>query len=798
MNAEAITPSPGGQPALLNREHAILSFNRRVLAQAQRADVPLLERLRYITIVSSNMDEFFEVRFAAALEAMRGATAGDDPQRNDLRAAAAEAHALIDEKYAVFNDEVMPALHRQGIFIVNHAERNAAQRRWVAHFFETQVQPLLLPVGLDPAHPFPQVANKSLNFIVQLGGKDAFGRANSRANGVWQLGSTPSGGGRLRPTSGPSIAIVKVPRALPRVIRLPDTLCAPGTQGFVLLTSVIRAHLQALFGGRSVESFSQFRVTRDSELEVDEDDVTNLRQAMRSGLTTRHYGEAIRLEVVNTCPEPLWRFLLDQFGLPEAALYRVNGPVNLVRLNQLIDGADAPALRFERCDPRWPDAALAPGESILARLRQGDVLLHHPFQSFEPVVQFLREAVHDPAVLAIKQTVYRTGSQSVLMELLIDAARRGKDVCVVVELKARFDEEANINWAERLEAVGAQVVYGIVGFKTHAKLLLVTRRETTRRGRRETTVLRRYAHLSTGNYNPGTARLYTDVGMLTADPFLTADADAVFHQLASLTKVRNPRHLLTAPFALHRRLVAHTDQVADAARAGQPARIVIKLNGLTDPALIAALVRAAQAGADIDLIVRGACLLPPGITGQTDRIRVRSVVGRFLEHTRVLYFRWGAAEDDEVLYLSSADWMGRNMFRRIEIAWPVRDAALRQRVIDECLVPYLLDQRDAWTQHSDGRYQRVAEVGVSAQAALAARYMDQPVDQPVDKPANKPAKKPPKKAVRKPVGKPVQKPVTQAAAQSVASSASPPAPHPAAPVVAPDVLQPLAPAVVSA
>ena len=682
-------------PALLNRERAILAFNRRVLAQARHAAIPLLERLRYITIVSSNMDEFFEVRFADALEAMRSATGDDDPQRDELRQVAAEAHGLIDEKYAVFNDEVMPALHRLGIVVINHAERNAQQRAWVARFFETQVAPLLLPVGLDPAHPFPQVANKSLNFIVKLGGQDAFGRDNS-------------------------IAIVKVPRALPRVIKLPASVCAPGVQGFVLLTSVIRAHLESLFGDRPVEAFSQFRVTRDSELEVDEDDLTNLRQAMRTGLTTRHYGQAIRLEVVATCPEPLWRLLLDQFDLPPAALYRVNGPVNLVRLNQLIDQVDAATLRFEPVLPSWPEQALPAGQSILARLRQGDVLLHHPFQSFEPVVQFLREAVHDPDVLAIKQTVYRTGSQSVLMELLIDAARRGKDVCVVVELKARFDEEANINWAERLEAVGAQVVYGIVGFKTHAKLMLVTRRETTRRG---SVVLRRYAHLSTGNYNPGTARLYTDVGMLTADALLTADADAVFHQLASLTKVRTPRHLLTAPFALHRRLLAHIAQVADAARAGQPARIVVKMNALTEWQLINALILAGQAGADIDLIVRGACMLPPGIPGVTDRIRVRSVVGRFLEHTRVIYFRWGAADADEVLYLSSADWMGRNMLRRIEIAWPVRDAALRQRVIDECLVPYLHDQRDAWLQASDGSYSRVAQAGTSAQAALMGRYM---------------------------------------------------------------------------
>ena len=686
---------PSGLTPLLNRERAILEFNLRVLAQARRLDVPLLERLRYITIVSSNMDEFFEVRFADAISAMREATDDDDPQRGELRQVAAEAHELIDQMYAVFNHEVMPALQREGIVVINHEERSAAQRAWVASFFAREVQPLLLPVGLDPAHPFPLVANKSLNFIVKLGGQDAFGRENS-------------------------IAIVKVPRALPRVIQMPPSVCENGTQAFVLLTSVIRGHLQELFGGRPVESFSQFRVTRDSELEVDDEDVGNLRQALRAGLTTRHFGEAIRLEVVASCPEPLWRFLLDQFSLPEAALYRVNGPVNLVRLTQLIDQAEAPSLRFSPLQPSWPEAQLPRGESILARLRQGDVLLHHPFQSFDPVVEFLREAVFDPAVLAIKQSIYRTGSRSVLMELLLEAARRGKDVTVVVELKARFDEEANINWAERLEAVGAQVVYGIVGFKTHAKLMLITRRETNRRGQ---TVLRRYAHLSTGNYNPGTARLYTDVGMLTADESITADADAVFHQLASLTKVRTPRHLLTAPFALHRRLMAHIAQVTDAARAGRPARIVVKINSLTEPAMITALVQAGQAGAEIDLIVRGACMLPPGIAGVTDRIRVRSVVGRFLEHTRVMYFRWGDTDQAEALYLSSADWMGRNMFRRIEIAWPVRDAALRQRVIDECLVPYLHDQRDAWTQASDGRYQRVADTGLSAQAALAARYM---------------------------------------------------------------------------
>lgn len=678
---------------LLNRERSILEFNRRVLAQAQRADVPLLERLRYVTIVSSNIDEFFEVRVADYIEAVR--TPGSGVSHADLAVVANAAHELIDAQYAVFNEEVMPVLAAQGIVVLNHAERNAEQREWVAEFFESQVRPLLVPVSLDPSHPFPQVANKSLNFIAQLEGRDAFGRDNQ-------------------------IAIVKVPRVLPRVLRLPAELSG-GQQAFVLLTSVIRAHLAELFPGRTVTSFSQFRVTRDSDLEVDADDVTNLRQALRRGLTTRHYGQAIRLEVTSTCPELLSRFLLEQFQLPEVALYRVNGPVNLVRLNQLIDQAGptpgGASLRFAPFEPRWPGESLKPDVPIFEQLRQRDLLLHHPFESFEPVVQFLREAVDDPDVLAIRQTIYRTGAQSVLGDLLIEAARRGKEVLAVVELKARFDEEANINWAERLEAVGAQVVYGIVGLKTHAKMLMVTRREGTQ--------LRRYAHLSTGNYNPRTARYYTDIGCLTADPGLCADIDAVFLQLASQTRVKAPQQLVTAPFLLHRRCMRHMRQVADAARAGKPARIVVKVNALTDPALIQGLAAASQAGAQIDLVIRGACMLPPGLQGQTENIRVRSIVGRFLEHTRVLYFRWGDDEADEVLYLSSADWMSRNMFRRIELAWPVRDAALRQRIIDEALVPYLHDVRDAWTLDAEGRYHRLgsgAEGEHGAQQALMQRY----------------------------------------------------------------------------
>ncbi len=687
-------PRAGGAPrtTLLDRERSLLQFNRRVLAQARRPDVPLLERLRYLTIVSSNLDEFFEVRFADILENAR--TRG---VQGDLLAVAAAAHELIDEQYALFNDELTPALQREGIVVLNHAERDEGQRRWVAAFFESQVRPLLVPVSLDPSHPFPLVANKSLNFIARLGGRDAFGRDNA-------------------------IAIVKVPRVLPRVMRLPGTLTG-GRQGFVLLTSVIRAHLGELFPGRTVESFSQFRVTRDSDLEVDEDEVTNLRQALRSGLSRRHFGQALRLEVVKSCPQELYRFLLQQFDLPEAALYKVNGPVNLVRLTQLIDQADGDTLRFPPFEPAWPRQQLPRGSAVFERLRERDVLLHHPFESFEPVVEFLRQAVHDPEVLAIKQTIYRTGSESVLMDLLIEAARRGKEVMAVVELKARFDEEANINWAERLEAVGVQVVYGIVGLKTHAKMLLVTRREgTSGEDPAARSRLRRYLHLSTGNYNPRTARLYTDIGCLSADPGLAADADALFQQLASQARVKPPRHLVAAPFGLQRRMLQHVAQAAEAARAGRPARIVVKVNALTDPALIEALLAAGRAGVPVDLVVRGACMLPPGRPGLSDNVRVRSVVGRFLEHTRVMYFRWGAGEDEEALYLSSADWMSRNMLGRIEIAWPVRDPALRQRVIDEALVPYLHDERDAWELQADGRYRRVAEAGVSAQQALLERY----------------------------------------------------------------------------
>ncbi|MDB5893519.1 MAG: polyphosphate kinase 1 [Rhodoferax sp.] len=687
-------PVPGTRQAvaLLDRDHSILAFNERVLDWARRPEVPLLERLRFVCIVSSNLDEFFEVRAAPHLDAVHHAEGKGVYSARSFEKLAAAAHELVARQYALYNDQLLPAFARQGIRIVSHGERNHAQRAWVKDYFERQVRPLLVPIGLDPSHPFPQVANKSLNFIVQLSGHDAFGREND-------------------------ITILKVPRVLPRLIRLPDKV-AGKYAGFVSLSSVIRAHLHEMFPGRVVGQFSQFRVTRHSDLAVDDDDVRNLRTALRQGLEVRHYGQAVRLEVSAGCSEHLASFLLRQFNLPTEALYRVHGPVNLARLTQLIDLVDArvaPGLLFPSFEPSWP-VELTPGESFFDRLKRGDVLIHQPFERFDAVLAFLREAVNDPQVLAIKQTIYRTGADSELMALLREGVRRGKEVTVVVELKARFDEEANINWAEMLESVGAQVVYGVVGLKTHAKMLLVTRRE----GRN----LRQYGHLSTGNYNPRTARLYTDLSHLTADPALTSDMEHVFVHIAGQSKLPRMARMWLAPFQLHRKTIEKIELVGQAAAEGRPARIVAKMNALTDEAIIQALVDAARKGAKIDLIIRGACMLPAQVPGLTDNIRVRSVVGRFLEHSRIFYFR---ADEHEDLYLSSADWMNRNMLRRIELAWPVTDARMRQRIIDEGLVPYLMDGREAWDLQADGRYIRVntgagAVPGPGAQDALAARY----------------------------------------------------------------------------
>ncbi|MES2536429.1 MAG: polyphosphate kinase 1 [Pseudomonadota bacterium] len=660
---------PDQSSVYLNRELSQLAFNRRVLAQAQDKKIPLLERLRYLCIVSSNLDEFFEVRIASLLAQNQA----DSPSATPFSLIAAlertsvECHSIIEEQYSVLNDDILPQLSANGIHLLRHQDRTEAQRAWVKAYFDREVRPLLTPIGLDKAHPFPQVVNKSLNFIVELSGKDAFGR-------------------------GTAIAILKAPRVLPRVIRLPAELSDNGL-AFCLLSSIIHAHISDLFNGREVVACSQFRVTRNSDLWVDEEEIKNLRQALQSELQSRHFGVAVRLEVARNCPPHLARFLLDQFSIDDNRLYAVDGPVNMVRLSELIGQVEELSLRFPAFSPVFP--LKLSGDDIFASIRKQDILLHHPFQSFHPVVEFIRAASIDPNVLAIKQTIYRTGMNSDLMDALIHAAQHGKEVTVIVELMARFDEEANINWAERLERVGAQVVYGVVGFKTHAKLALVIRREEG--------ALCGYAHLGTGNYHPTTTKSYTDFGLLTSNPALVTEVNEIFIHLTSLTKPKKLDHLWLAPFALQKELIRAIQNEAKIARSGTPARIIAKMNALLDESIIRALYAASSDGVKIDLIIRGACALRPGVPGLSDNIKVRSIVGRYLEHTRIFYFRNALAHD---VYLASADWMSRNLFRRVEVAFPVLDRALKKRVIAEGLRPYLKDNMDAWELDSRGVYKK--------------------------------------------------------------------------------------------
>jgi polyphosphate kinase len=701
----SIAPSPSPPPAkepepqAIPRELSILAFDRRVLALAEDASIPLLERLRFLCIVSSNLDEFFEIRVAGLREQLRlkaplvGTTIHE--LRTNLTEIGQGAQALVARMYCVLNEQILPALAGAGIRVMRHAERNAAQRAWAAHYFQREIRPLLTPIGLDPAHPFPQVVNKSLNFIVELSGKDAFGRETS-------------------------VAIVKAPRMVPRVIKMPGEV-AGADNTFVLLSSIMHAHLHELFAGRNVVSYSQFRVTRDADLWIDEEEVKNLRQALQGELPQRQFGLAVRLEVAANCPQHLAALLLQQFELQESDLYRCDGPVNLARMSALIDDVELEGLEYPAFVPGLP-ARLRDQTDIFAAIHQQDILLHHPFQSFEPVVDLIRKAAEDPDVILIKQTVYRTGVNSVLMEALIEAAKRGKEVTVVVELMARFDEEANINWAERLEHAGAQVVYGVFGLKTHAKLALLLRREKDASGN---IGLQSYAHLSTGNYHPRTARLYTDFGLLTANPEICADVDEVFLHITSLAKPNKLKRLWLAPFTMHRHLLDAIRRETRIAKEGRPASIVAKVNALLEEATIKALYAASQAGVKIDLIVRGACALRPGVKGVSDNIRVRSIIGRFLEHSRIWRFNNDGADD---VYLASADWMGRNLFRRIEVAFPVLDPELKARVVAEGLTPYLADSRDAWELSDDGNYARAKPKsrgqGSPAQEELLARLAD--------------------------------------------------------------------------
>jgi polyphosphate kinase len=676
MNAAARRPrrTPGkagfAPEFYLNRELGLLSFNRRVLAQAENSTHPLLERLRFLCIVSSNLDEFFEVRVAGLQAEIEAGSAPiyPDQMRADqvYRQVAREAHELVSRQYQLLNEEILPGLEQAGIRFQRRSAFTPQQADWIRSYFRREVMPVLTPIGLDPAHPFPRVLNKSLNFAVELEGKDAFGR-----------------------NSG--IAIVQAPRVLPRVIRLPQEI-AGAEYDFVFLSSILHEHVGELFTGMKVLGCYQFRLTRNSDLFVDEEEVKDLRTALRGELPHRHFGDEVRLEVTENCSQHISNFLLRQFKLDDEDLYRVDGPVNLARVISVPDWVDRPDLKFPQFRPGLPQRISQPGDMFSA-IRAGDVLLHHPFQSFQPVIVFLQQAARDPSVAAIKMTVYRTGAESELMEVLISAARSGKEVTVVLELMARFDEEANINWAQRLEEVGAHVVYGVVGHKTHAKMLMVVRREGEG--------LRRYVHLSTGNYHPRTARLYTDFGLFTGNEDIGNDVADIFMQLTGLGRATKLRHLRQSPFTLHKEMIRAIENETAIAKAGRKGQIIAKMNSLLESEVVGALYEASKAGVQIDLIVRGVCALRPGVPGLSENIRVRSIIGRFLEHTRVFYFHNDGAED---VYLSSADWMDRNFFGRVEVCFPILDPDLRRRVIAEGLQVYLEDNTQAWMMGEDGQY----------------------------------------------------------------------------------------------
>ena len=672
----------------LNRELSQLEFNFRVLAQAQDPKVPLLERLKYLCISCTNLDEFFEIRVATVRTAQQfGGPLPPDgiaPTRA-LELIHDKAGELVEAQYRYWNETLRPELNEAGIRILARESWNAKQKRWLHRYFQDELLPVLSPLGLDPVHPFPRILNKSLNVVVVLEGKDAFGR---------------NGG----------MAIVRAPRSLPRIIKLPPEVSG-GQHDFVLLSAVLTAFVDDLFTGLKVKGAYQFRVTRNSELFVDEEEVENLASALKDELASRGFRPAVRLEIAEHCPRPIVNILLQNFGLTENAVYRINGPVNLNRVTQVYDLVNRPELKFR---PFRQRPAKLDEEAPFNSLREGDVLLHHPYQSFQSVLDLLQFAANDPDVLAIKQTLYRTGKDSKIIDHLITAARNGKDVTVVVELRARFDEEANIRMADQLQEAGVQVMYGVVGYKTHAKMMLIVRREGKK--------LQRYAHLGTGNYHAGTARAYTDIGLMTADPDIGADVHDIFHQLSGLAPTIKLRRLLQSPFTLHKGLLRMIGREAKNARAGKGGHIIAKMNALNEPGVIRALYEASQAGAKIELIVRGACCLRPGVPGVSDNITVRSVIGRFLEHSRVYWFRNGGTPE---IFCSSADWMERNLMRRVETCFPILDPGLAARVFDEELANYLADNLNAWQLREDGSYGRISppegEMPYSAQGALLAK-----------------------------------------------------------------------------
>jgi polyphosphate kinase len=693
VTENTVNPSDLLRPELyINRELSQLAFNRRVFEQSKDSSLPLLERLRFMCITSSNLDEFFEIRVSGLKQQVEfgGTQTGADglTATTVLHRISTQARELVDEQYKVLNENILPALGREGIRFLRREEWTPELRAWAKSYFEDDVLPVITPIRLDPAHPFPRTLNKSLNFIVSLAGKDAFGN---------------EGG----------LAIVPAPRVLPRIIRVPQEI-STHPYDFLFLSSVIHTFVGELFPGMDAGGCYQFRVTRNSDLFVDTEEVDDLLRALEGELPSRRYGAAVRLEVADNCPEKLVKFLLQKFELRDGDLFQVNGPVNLHRLMQLPDLVDRPDLQFPSFTPSLPQS-MPQGVNMFTAISSGEVLLHHPFESFSPVVEFVRQASTDPNVIAIKQTLYRTGMDSVLVSALIEAARADKEVTVVVELRARFDEETNIEIATKLQEMGVHVVYGIVGYKTHAKMLMVVRRERDK--------LRRYVHLGTGNYHHRTARLYTDYGLFTCNEQIGKDVHQIFMQLTTHSKNPPLNHLMQAPFTLQSGILERIDREAASARAGKPASVIAKINGLVSQRIIQALYEASNAGVEIGLIVRGVCCLRPGISGISENIHVRSIVGRFLEHTRVYYFHNTDGEPE--VYCASADWMPRNLVQRVEQCFPILDKIIRERIISDLKI-YLSDNCQAWQLDNEGSYTRVTpndnEPRVSAQQTLLDLY----------------------------------------------------------------------------
>ena len=650
----------------INRELSLLEFHKRVLAQAKDTEHPLLERLNFLTIFSRNLDEFFEIRVASLIQQMHisaNATGPEGMPLSDvLQKISRIVHEAVEEQYKILNFTILPQLQGHGVHYIQHTDILEKHKVWIKDYFFNEVQPVVTPISLDPAHPFPRLVNKSLNFIVTLEGKDAFGREID-------------------------LAIVPAPRSLPRLLRLPRHISG-SSEHYILLSAIIQEHISDLFPGMKATGCYQFRVTRNADLTVSED-VDDLAIALKGELSSRRFGRAVRLEVDKSCPKGIADYLLEQFELEKDHLYFVDGPVNLACF---ISNFDLPELRFPSYQQKIPKV-LYTKKPIFDVLKAGDVLLHHPFDSFAPVIKLLRDAAYDPSVLAIKQTLYRSCADSEIVQILAEAARSGKEVTAIIELRARFDEESNIEVANVLQEAGAVVVYGIVGYKTHAKMILVVRREHDK--------IKRYVHLGTGNYHATNAKIYTDYGLLTSDEDICEDVHKVFQELTGMGKMAKLKKLFHAPFTLHNQLIELIQQEIDNSKAGKKAQIIIKVNALTEPQLIHALYQASQAGVQIELIIRSICCLRPQVKGLSENIKVRSIVGRYLEHTRVYYFH---NDGDTKLFCASADWMGRNLFSRIETCFPIEDKKLKKLILEDGLNNYLKDNRRAWELQADGTW----------------------------------------------------------------------------------------------